>query len=579
MDKESIIKTLEEIALMLELKGENPFKIKAYKNAARIIEVSSLDIDKDIDEAKLKELSGIGEGLAENIKKLASGERLDFYEELKESITPQLLELLKIPGLGPKKVKFLFENLDILSIQDLESAVKQNMLFNLPGFGQKSQENISNGIDTLKKYRQFFLYADVIDEANDIVKKLLSSRNIARSSVAGSLRRKKETVKDIDMVAGISEGGSMTEAANYFSALDKISEITSKGETKISARLNSGINIDLRIVPDKLYPYLLNHFTGSKEHNTVLRSMAKDLGLKVNEYGIFKGERLISCESEEDIYKIFNMDYIEPELRENTGEVQSALNKNLPELLDEKDIKGIFHIHTTFSDGNISLESLYKKLKRTGYGYAGISDHSQSAFYAGGIKSSQIDSYLKEIDFFCSQNKDIKIFKGIESDITSDGNLDYSEEILKKFDFIIASVHSGFGLSEEEMTQRIIRAIENKYTTMLAHPTGRLLLSREPYKVDMIKVINAASINNTAIEINSNPYRLDLDWRLCKYAKEKKVKIFINPDAHSLEDIDNVKYGVNIARKGWLEKNDVVNTMELGDIINFLKELKNKKQI
>jgi DNA polymerase (family X) len=273
------------------------------------------------------------------------------------------------------------------------------------------------------------------------------------------------------------------------------------------------------------------------------------------------------------------MEWIPPEIRENNGEFEAALNNSLPELVTEKDLKGIFHIHTTFSDGSITLKALCEKLSSENFEYAGISDHSTSAFYAGGIKEVNIINYLKEIDEFCSKDKKIKIFKGIESDILPDGRLDYRNEILDEFDFIIAAIHSNFNLSEEEMTGRIIKAIENRYTTILAHPTGRLLLSREPYRVDMTRVINAASVNNVAIEINSSPFRLDLDWRICKYAKEKKVKIFINPDAHNLEDIDNYKYGVNTARKGWLEKGDILNSLGKEDMDSFLKDLKKLKRL
>lgn len=577
MDKDSIIKSLEEIAIMLELKNENPFKVRAYRNAARALETSDIEINEKTTIEELKKIKGIGQSLAENILILASDKKLDFYEELKESFTPQMLELLKIPTLGPKKAKYLFDNLNISSIAELEKAISENKLLHLPNFGKKTQENILKGIQYLKRYKEFFLFSDVIDEAQAIVDKLFENKNIVRASIAGSLRRKKETVRDIDMVAGIKENADPNLVMDYFTSFTEVQEIIAKGNTKSSVRLKSGINTDLRIVKDNNYPYLLHHFTGSKEHNTVLRGITKDAGYKINEYGLFKGEKLIKCDSEADIYRVFNMDYIEPELREDNGEFKAALDGTLPKLVEEKDVKGIFHIHTTFSDGNITLKALCEKLLSKGFEYAGVSDHSKSAYYAGGVKSENIDNYLNDIDEFCKANGKIKIFKGIESDITLNGSLDYDKDILEKFDFVIASVHSSFSLSEEEMTNRIIKAIENKYTTILAHPTGRILLTREPYKVDMIKVINAAAKNNVAIEINSNPFRLDLDWRLCKYAKEKKVKIFINPDAHKLEDIDNYKYGINIARKGWLEKDDIVNTLDVDGISNFLISLKNKK--
>ncbi len=578
MDKNSVVKILEEISIMLELKGENPFKIRAYQNAASALEKCDLDIGKNTKTDDLLKIKGIGRNLADHIKTLANDENLDFYDELKESVTPELLELLKVHSLGPKKVKFLYDNLNIASISDLETAINENRLADLPNFGKKTQENILKGINSIKKFKEFYLFADAWDLAESLVNKLKLNKNIKRACVAGSLRRKKETVKDIDIVAGTIDGADPMEVMNYFTSFEETDEIISKGETKSAIRLTFGINADLRIVEDSKYPYLLNHFTGSREHNTVLRGIAKDAGIKINEYGIYKEDRLLECTDEKDIYALFDMDYIEPELRENNGEFEAALSRNLPELVEEKDLKGVFHIHTTFSDGNMSLKVLYEKLVLENFEYAGISDHSKSAFYANGIKEENISAYLKEIDEFCIKNNRIKIFKGIESDILADGSLDYRNETLERFDFIIAAIHSNFNLSQEAMTERIIRAIENKYTTILAHPTGRLLLQREPYEVDMIRIINAAGANNVAIEINSSPFRLDLDWRLCRYAREKKVKIFINPDAHDAEDISHYKYGVNIARKGWLEKEDIVNTLDKDGMDSFLKDLKNKKK-
>ena len=579
MNKNEIIKALEDIAVMLELKDENPFKIRAYRNAARALETADIDINTETRIKDLKKISGIGQSIAENILSFASGSNPDFYDELKESFTPQMLELLKIPTLGPKKVRYLFDNLSISGIDDLEEAIKSDRLAGLPNFGRKTQENILNGIKSLKNYKEFYLYSEVIGEANAIVEKLKTFRHIKRADVAGSLRRKKEIVKDIDIVAGIAGDAEPYGIMDFFVSLDEADEIISRGETKSSVRLKSGINVDLRIVDDEMYPYLLHHFTGSKEHNTALRGFAKDRYIKINEYGLFDGDRLIKCRSEKEIYDIFNMDYIEPELREDNGEIEAALDGSLPELVKADDIKGIFHLHTTFSDGSITLDSLCEKMVSEGYEYVGITDHSQSAYYAGGVRENDIEKYLRAIGEFCASDKRITVFKGIESDIRADGSLDYSEEILEKFDFVIASVHSSFKLSEEEMTSRVIKAIENKYTTILGHPTGRILLTREPYKIDMIKVINAASENNVAIEINANPFRLDLDWRLCKYAKSKKVKIFICPDAHKIEDIDNILFGVNTARKGWLEKGDIANTMNAQEITRFFNDLKVLKKI
>jgi len=568
MDKEEIIKTLKEISVLLELKNENPFKIRAYQNSARTLETSDIELNKDLKIEDLKSIKGIGSHIAEKIKTLIDTGRLKYYEELKESVPPGLVEMLAIPTMGPKKIKYLFDNLGISNIGELEYACIENRLVDLPNFGKKTQENILKGIEVLKKFKGKFLFAGVIEEAEKIHKKIENFKYIKRTSLAGSVRRKKEIVKDIDIVASTD---NPEKVMDFFTTLDEAEDIIAKGDTKSSIRLKSGINVDIRTVEDFQYPYALHHFTGSKEHNTAMRTAAKKDNIKMNEYGLFKNDRFIKCSDEKDIFAFFSMDWIPPELRENFGEIEAAKNKTLPKLIEEKDIKGIFHIHTTYSDGKSSIEQICGQLIKSGFMYAGISDHSKTASYAGGMKNEDVEQYFKEIDKLNLKYSGFKIFKGIESDILLDGSLDYSDKILSGFDFIIAAIHSSFNLSEERMTERIIKAIENRFTTMIAHPTGRLLLARDAYKVDIIRVINAAAENNVDIELNASPFRLDLDWRMCKYAKEKGVKIFINPDAHSLKDLYDYKFGVNIARKGWLEKEDVPNTYSAEKIDKYLK--------
>jgi len=573
MDKEEIIKTLKEISVLLELKNENPFKIRAYQNSARTLETSDIELNKDLKIEDLKSIKGIGLHIAEKIKTLIDTGRLKYYEELKESVPPGLVEMLAIPTMGPKKIKYLFDNLGISNIGELEYACIENRLVDLPNFGKKTQENILKGIEVLKKFKGKFLFAGVIEEAEKIHKKIENFKYIKRASLAGSVRRKKEIVKDIDIVASTD---NPEKVMDFFTTLDEAEDIIAKGDTKSSIRLKSGINVDIRTVEDFQYPYALHHFTGSKEHNTAMRTAAKKDNIKMNEYGLFKNDRFIKCSDEKDIFAFFSMDWIPPELRENFGEIEAAKNKTLPKLIEEKDIKGIFHIHTTYSDGKSSIEQICGQLIKSGFMYAGISDHSKTASYAGGMKNEDVEQYFKEIDKLNLKYSGFKIFKGIESDILLDGSLDYSDKILSGFDFIIAAIHSSFNLSEERMTERIIKAIENRFTTMIAHPTGRLLLARDAYKVDIIRVINAAAENNVDIELNASPFRLDLDWRMCKYAKEKGVKIFINPDAHSLKDLYDYKFGVNIARKGWLEKEDVPNTYSAEKIDKYLKSKRSK---
>jgi len=573
MEKKEVAKILNEIGILLELKDENPFKIRAYYNASRALETSSIDLNKDLKVEDFKDIKGIGVHIAERIKILVDSGSLKFYEDLKESTPPGLIEMLKIPSMGPKKIKYLYDRLGITNIGQLEYACVENRLVDLPNFGKKSQENILKGIEAVKKYKGKFLFAEVTTEAEAIHNKIQNFKYVIRSSLAGSIRRKKEVVKDIDIVASTNDSGKVM---NYFTSLPEAEEVIAKGDTKSSIKLKSGINVDIRTVSDSQYPYALHHFTGSKEHNTAMRTMAKKDSIKMNEYGLFRNSSLIKCSSEEDIFSFFSMDLIPPELRENYGEIEAAKNKTLPHLIKEKDIKGIIHIHTTYSDGNMSIKQACSELQKMGFEYAGISEHSKTASYAGGLKDEEIAPYLEEIDKLNKKYVSFKIFKGIESDILLDGSLDYSDKILSKFDFVIAAIHSSFNLGEEQMTNRIIKAIENKFTTMIAHPTGRLLLARDPYKVDIIKIINAAAENNVDIELNSSPFRLDLDWRMCKYAKEKRVKIFINPDAHSIENLYEYKFGINIARKGWLEKEDVPNTLSTEEISNYLKNKKNK---
>lgn len=574
MDKEEVINILREISTLLELKNENPFKVRAYQNAARALESSDIDFTGDLKIEDLTNIKGIGQHIAERIMELINTGKLEIYEELKKSIPPGLVEMLSIPTLGPKRIKYLYDNLGISNIGELEYACVENRLVDLPNFGKKTQENILKGIEFIKKYKGRYLYANIIDEAEAVHEKIKNFKYVKRASLGGSVRRKKEVVKDIDIVAS---SDNAEKVMDFFTGLSEAEEVIARGDTKSSIRLKSGINVDIRVVEDYQYPYALHHFTGSKEHNTAMRTMAKKDGIKMNEYGLFKNGRLIKCCSEEDIYNFFSMDWIPPELRENYGEIEAAKNKTLPELIEEKDLKGIFHIHTTYSDGNITLENVVNHLKKMGFSYAGISDHSKSAAYAGGLKDDEVNKYFEEIDNLNKNVSGFKLFKGIESDILPDGSLDYSEDTLSKFDFIIAAIHSHFNLSEEQMTDRIIRAIENKFTTMIAHPTGRLLLARDPYKVDIIRIINAAAENDVDIELNSSPFRLDLDWRMCKYAKEKGVKIFINTDAHSIKSLSDYKFGINIARKGWLEKKDVPNTLSASEIEKYLKNKKIKK--
>ena len=567
LTKETIIQILEEIATLLELTGENPFKSRAYQNAARNLEKIEVDFDELVKENRLTEIEGIGEAISKKLTELIQTGKLEYYEKLKDSVPPGHLEMLKIPGLGPKKIHALYEQLGVKDVGELEYACLENRLVDLKGFGKKTQDNILAGIAKLKVYKERRLYAEISAEAEVLLEYLKRDKSILSISIAGSLRRGNETVKDIDILAASKNPEKL---GGHFTSYERIETVTANGETKFSVVLKSGINADLRVVTSAEYPYALHHFTGSKEHNAAMRGRAKDMGFKMNEYGLFRGEKNIKCASEEELFAALKLQFIEPELRENMGEIQAAEKNELPKLVEEKDVRGIFHVHTNFSDGGETLENMARAAREMGLQYIGISDHSRSAYYAGGLQIEDIKKQHELIDKFNEKLKPFHIFKGIEADILPDGSLDYDEKTLARFDFVIAAVHSNFNMPVREMTARLKKALQNKYATMLAHPTGRLLLSREPYAVNLEEVIDTAAKFGKAVELNANAHRLDLDWRHCIYAKRKGVKIAINPDAHQIAGLRDVSFGVKIARKGWLSSEDCLNCMSLVGMKEYL---------
>lgn len=564
MDKRYITRVLEEIGMLLELKGENFFKSKAYYDAARAIELMEEDIEALVSENRLKGQKGFGEALTAKITELVTTGRLEYYEKLRASIPEGLMDMLRIPGLGPKKVKAVYDNLGITGIDELKEACIGDRLAGLAGFGQKTQARILEGIENLGRYSGQYLFPEAMELASELAKALGESGLATRCSVGGSLRRKKEIVKDVDLLAG---SGNSAAVMDFFTAHPLVASVVSKGDTKTSVTLVNGINADLRVVGDDQYPYALHHFTGSREHNTAMRHLARQKDLKMNEYGIFRGEQeeLVVCRSEEEIFGLFGMEYIPPELRENNGELEAAMDGSLPELLEPEDVRGVIHMHSAYSDGAASLEDMVKACISRGYSYMGITDHSRTAVYAGGLKEDDVARQHEEIGLLQEKYPDFRIFKGIEAEILADGNIDYDETTLALFDFIIASVHSATGMDEVRMTDRVIKAMQNGHVTMLGHPAGRLLLSREGYKLNMGEIIRAAAAEKVILEINANPHRLDLDWRYCKTARDAGCSFVVSPDAHSPDEIDCIKYGVNIARKGWLRACDVVNTRSAGD--------------
>ncbi|MCF7804496.1 MAG: DNA polymerase/3'-5' exonuclease PolX [Candidatus Marinimicrobia bacterium] len=572
MTKKDVAKVLNEIGTMMELQGENPFKARAYYNGARTIETLTEDITDLVENGEIGDVKGIGEALSQKITELVQTGKLEYYEKLKSEIPEGLFKILEIPGLGPKKVKKIWNELEITKVGELEYACQENRLVDLEGFGAKTQEKILDGIKFIKKYQERWLIDEVMEAAEPLIKFVKGHDKVIRAELAGSLRRHRETVKDADIVASCAER-DRKQIMREFTELESVDTIIGSGETKTSVRLESGINADLRLVSDEQFPYALHHFTGSKEHNTAMRSLAKSMDMKMNEYGLFRNEdELVECADESEIFEALGLSSIPPELRENTGEIEFAKENEFPALVAEDDIRGMIHVHTHYSDGVPSVKEWVEACIDQGYEYLGITDHSQTAFYANGLKPERLKKQWEEIAKVQEEFPGFTIFRGIESDILPDGSLDYEDDILEQFDFVIASVHSTFNLTREKQTERLIKAVENKYTTILGHPTGRLLLARDEYDVDLPAVIEAAGEAGTAIEINANPRRLDLDWRLGKLAREHGIKTSINPDAHSIDGMSHVRYGVGIARKGWFTKEDVINAWDVEQVREFFEK-------
>jgi len=574
MQKKPVSDILENIAMLLEIKGENPFKSRAYYNAAKALS-GITNLEELVKEKRLREIKGIGEALSQKIEEYSKTGTMAYYEELTQVVPESLLELMQIPNLGPKKIKVLYDELEITNIGELEYACKENRLIHLTGFGEKTQEKVLKGIEFFKRHKGEFLFGDVYQEAERIRQRLSTIVDPIWAEVCGSIRRRKEVVRDMDILVAAENHEKIT---SFFVSMPEVDQVLVTGETKTSVRMKSGIEADLRVVTRQEFPYALVYFTGSKEHNVRLRGIAKKKGWKLNEYGIFDGDNLVTCKSEEEIYRALGLPYIPPELREDSGEIEAAEQDKLPSLIQHEDIRGIFHVHTDFSDGVDSLERMVEAAQKFGFSYLGVSDHSKTAYYAGGLKHDAILRQWEVIDTLNKKNSTFRIFKGIESDILSGGSLDYDDSILEGFDFVIASVHSGFTMKKDDMEERILKAMKNPYTTILGHPTGRLLLSRDGYQVDMMRIIDCAAQNHVILELNASPYRLDIDWRYLKYAKDKGVMISINPDAHAVAGLEEVFFGVNIARKGWQESKDILNTRDVNDIKEIFTKIRNAKR-
>jgi DNA polymerase (family 10) len=569
--KDQVAEVLEDIAMMLELKGENVFKIRAYKNAARAIESFAGNLQAAAKDEKLSEIEGIGKAIAEKIGELVLTGSLPYHEELKGEFPPGIFDMFEIPGMGPKKIQAVWHELGVTTLTGLEAACKDGRIADLPGFGEKTAANILKGIEDRKKHAGRFRLGDIAADAEQMLDDLRAHPDVIHAAICGSYRRCKETCGDLDFLVSTRKPESVSD---FFVKHEMVAGVIAHGATKSSVRWNGGIQADLRVVKDPEYPFALNYFTGSKEHNIAMRQRALARGWTLNEYRLGPLENaktgtkpVPEIRDEADLYRALGLDYIEPELRECMGEFKAAEEHKLPKLVEVANLRGTFHNHTTASDGRSTLREMADAAQELGLQYLGIADHSKASFQAHGLDEKALLAQVKEIR---AMNKefggDFRLFAGSEVDIHKDGSLDFDDDILAQLDYVVVSVHNVFSMSEADMTKRIIRAMENKHVTMLGHLTGRLLLMREGYAVDVPAIIEAAAETGTIIELNANPRRLDMDWRWWPLAKEKGVKCAINPDAHHTTQLQFLKFGVGTARKGWLTKADIINCLPLGKI-------------
>jgi len=582
MTKKEIIGVLEEIGMLLELKGENPFKIRAYQNGARILELMEEgELVRRLADVTLGDVKGFGEALVQKVTELQTTGRLEFLENLRASVAPGLVQMLEIPGLGPKKIKTLHDRLAISDIAALAEACRAGRVAELAGFGEKTAEKILVGIRNREAYGRRHLWWDAQETAALILAGLRGLPQVLRAESAGSLRRGLETVGDLDFIVAARDSAP---AMAWFAAMAGVQEVTAHGETKTSVRLASGLQADLRIVPEEQFAFALHHFTGSKDHNVQLRQRALTRGLSLSEWGLVpaegegtakekaqQGRVVVPIQTERELFAALGLAYIQPELREGAGEIEAAEKSALPRLVELADLRGAFHNHTLASDGSASLVDMTAAAAALGWEYLGIADHSKASVQANGLSEERLRQQIAEIQALNASGRfKTHVFSGTECDILPDGRLDFDDGLLGELDYVVVSVHSAFTQDEPTMTNRIIRAIEHPRTTMLGHLTGRLLLRREGYRVDIEKIIDAAIAHHVAIELNACPWRLDLDWRHWRKASERGLLCAINPDAHEPDGLLHVRAGINTARKGWLTAEHIITTKSLSEMRSWL---------
>ncbi len=543
---------VEEYATLLELSGASPFRVRAYANAVRALETLTSPLDELLAARTLTEVKGIGDSVAELVAEFADTGTAQAYEKLRAATPGGLIDMLRVPGLGPRKIVAIRKALSIETLDALEQACRTGQLAALKGFGAKTQATILKGVEFIRAHEGHCR----ADTAHQSVQSLLTTlcSHAQHFAIAGELRRARETVQQLDFVISTTDADAATAA---FVAHPEIAERIAPN----AGRLSNGLQANLHVVPDDAFSTALHYYTGGKEHRAALCAKAAEHGLVLDERGLWRGDERIECADEAALFAALGLAYIPPELRENQGEVEAAADDTLPDLVTAADIRGLLHVHSTYSDGTDTLEAMARAVQERGFEYMGIADHSQAAAYAGGLRVEDVQRQWEEIDRLNEELAPFRIFKGIESDILGDGSLDYDDDLLAQFDFVVASVHSQFNLSRDAMTARIVRAIEHPAATIVGHPTGRLLLDREGYAVDIDSIIEAAARCGVALEINAHPSRLDLDWRHVKKARDHGVQIAVNTDAHSVGGLDHLGYGIGIARKGWLRAADIPNTL------------------
>jgi DNA polymerase (family 10) len=567
-----VVEIFDELADLLEIKGENQFRVRAYRNAARTVAGLTRSVaDLAAEEKGLDGIPGIGKDLAEKIRTIVATKKLPLLEDMKKELPEGLSTLMKVRGLGPKKIATLYKELQIASLENLKKAATDGKIRELPGFSVKTEQTILEGIGQTKvteRGPERFKRAIAEQIVTPLFAELKKAKGVEEIAMAGSYRRWAETVGDVDILAAAEDSRDVMDRFIHY---DDVAKILAEGETKSSVLLRGGLQVDLRVVPLVSFGAALHYFTGSKSHNIAVRLMGVKRELKVNEYGVFRGKKMIAGRTEEEIYKLFGMPYIEPELREDRGELQAALKGKLPHLVAIGDIRGDLHAHTTATDGRYSAEQMAGAAKKLGYEYLAITDHSKRVTMARGLDVKRLAQAVKDIDKLNARLKGITLLKSIECDILADGTLDLPDEILGELDLVVCSVHYNFNLSKEKQTERVIRALDNRHVNIFGHPTGRLINERPAYDIDLEKVMRAALERGCFVELNAHPDRLDLDDVHCQMAKRMGLKIVISTDAHSLDDLSLMRFGIGQARRGWIEPSDVINTRRLPELRKLLK--------